>query len=211
MTPLYRFGNRVFLRLEAGVIFSSLVLFALPLTSCTIFATRPVQEMSDTAAAIKAAHEVQADTQAPELYRQANEWMIRAKNEYRLKNFALARDYSAKARRFAEQAEFESLKLGAARSDVSGFNENPAPPANRQPKKFTLSRKMHPCGSSGSSKFAAAKLTGPKKMLLVIFIGCDNDPCSSASSSEPEIVTLSYLTGSPDINLEMISSDATTS
>jgi hypothetical protein len=70
---------------------------------------------------------------------------------------------------------------------------------------------MHPCRSSGSSKFAAAKLTGPKKMLLVIFIGCDNDPCSSASSSEPEIVTLSYLTGSPDINLEMISSDATTS
>jgi hypothetical protein len=59
---------------------------------------------------------------------------------------------------------------------------------------------MHPCRSIGSSKLAAANLTGPKKMLLVILTGCDNDPCSSASSSEPDIVTLSYLTGSPDIN-----------
>src|SRR4051812_15013227 len=79
---------------------------------CSIFHSRPVQEMSDTQAAMRAAKEVQADTLAPEIYRQASDWWQRAKREYKLKNFAMAHEYADKARAFAEQAEFEAVRGG---------------------------------------------------------------------------------------------------
>lgn len=85
---------------------------------CSMLATRPVQEMSDTSAAIKAAREVQADTKEPELYRQAMEWYSKARQEYRLKNFQLALEYAKKARSFAEQAEFNAVSMGASREEV---------------------------------------------------------------------------------------------
>jgi hypothetical protein len=90
----------------------------LELSSCSILATRPVQEMSDANAALKAAVEVQADTLAPELYRQAREWFFKAKQEYQLKNFYEAKGFAQKSRRFAERAEFEAIRNGAARSDI---------------------------------------------------------------------------------------------
>jgi hypothetical protein len=91
--------------------------------SCSVFATRPVQDMSDTEAALRAAKEVQADTLAPELYRQANEWWFNARKEYRFKNFALAQEEAVKARRFAEQAEFEALRNGGNRTDVAPVDQ----------------------------------------------------------------------------------------
>lgn len=91
--------------------------------------------MSDTAAAIRAAREVQADTLAPELYRQSNEWFFRAKREYKFKNFDLARTYSDKARLFAEDAEFEAMRSGGNRTETqiadpmaSGLNPPPSQP-----------------------------------------------------------------------------------
>lgn len=81
---------------------------------------RPTQEMYDTAAAIRAAREVQADTLAPDLFRLANEWFQKARKEYKFKNFKEAKEYVDLARRYAEQAEFEAVKSGATRSDVSG-------------------------------------------------------------------------------------------
>ncbi len=98
-------------------LFARLFAFTLLLsaTACGLAATRPVQEMSNTAAAIRAAREVQADTRAPELYRQANEWFFKARQEYKLKNFKEARLYTAKARRFAEEAEYEAVASGASR------------------------------------------------------------------------------------------------
>lgn len=86
--------------------------------SCSLTATRPTQEMSNTNAAIRAAKEVQADTLAPELYRQSTEWYLRAKHEYKFKNFQLAKEYADKARRLAEQAEFDSLRNGGNRGEV---------------------------------------------------------------------------------------------
>jgi hypothetical protein len=83
--------------------------------------------MSDTAAAIKAAREVQADSLAPDLYREANEWFAKSKREYRFKNFKLAKDYADKARELAEKAEFESLRKGAVRADL-GPGPDPAGP-----------------------------------------------------------------------------------
>lgn len=108
--------------------------FATTLSACALFATRPVQEMNDTSAALRAAREVQADVFAPELYRQANEWFYRAKREYKFRNFKDARAYSAKARAFAEQAEFESIRNGGNRtggdapSDPMGLP--PPPPSS---------------------------------------------------------------------------------
>ncbi len=93
----------------------------LVLGGCSLFATRPVQEMSDTAAALRAAREVQADVLAPDLFRQSNEWFLKARHDYKLKNFKTAREFAEKARGLAEQAEFEALKSGALRSE-SGAN-----------------------------------------------------------------------------------------
>lgn len=101
-------GLLLFRLLALGIILS---------VGCSIFATRPVQEMSYSLAAIKAAKEVQADTYTPELFRLSNEWFFRAKNEYKFKNFKLAKEYAEKARHLAEQAEFESIRSGATRSE----------------------------------------------------------------------------------------------
>jgi hypothetical protein len=102
--------------------------FAIGASACSLFATRPVQEMSDTSAAIKAAREVQADTLAPELYRQAQEWFFKAKREYKFKNFALAQEYADKSRKYAEQAEFHAIRNGASRADTAA-PEAPPPPS----------------------------------------------------------------------------------
>jgi hypothetical protein len=83
--------------------------------------------MSDTSAAIHAAKEVQADSLAPELYRQSSEWFLKAKNEYKLKNFKWAREYAQKARRFAEQAEFEAIRNGGNRADQISDEVVPPP------------------------------------------------------------------------------------
>lgn len=90
---------------------------------CSVFSSRPVQEMSYTQSALRAAKEVQADTLAPELYRQAVEWFFRAKHEFKFKNFKVAKDCADKARYFAEQAEFESVRNGGNRAD-SGVPED---------------------------------------------------------------------------------------
>jgi hypothetical protein len=84
---------------------------------CSIFYGRPTQDMSDAQAAMRAAKEVQADTLAPELYREAGDWWLRAKREYKYKNFSLAHDYAEKARNLAEQAEFESIRAGGVREE----------------------------------------------------------------------------------------------
>ena len=102
-----------------SVRFALAVFGILTVISCALTATRPVQEMSDTTAAIRAAKEVQADTLAPELYRQANEWFAKARKEYKFKNFSFAQEYVLRARRFAEQAEIEAIKNGGNRLDVS--------------------------------------------------------------------------------------------
>lgn len=94
-------------------------------SGCSILATRPVQEMSDTAAAIKAAREVQADTLTPELFRQANESYQLARREYKFKNFDLARQYAAQARAYAEQAEFDAIRTKDLKDSLGGSDSSP--------------------------------------------------------------------------------------
>lgn len=102
------------------------------LNACSLAVTRPVQEMSDTAAALKAAKEVSADTLTPEVYRRATEAYFKARNEYRMKNFKVSLDYALKAKKLAETAEFESLRLGATRNSMTHSDENLSPPPPSQ-------------------------------------------------------------------------------
>ena len=75
--------------------------------------------MSDAAAAVKAAREVHADSNATDYFRLAEETYFKARQEYRLKNFARARKYADQARELAEKAEFVSIRGGAARSSLN--------------------------------------------------------------------------------------------
>lgn len=86
--------------------------------------------MSNTQAALRAAKEVQADVLAPELYRQATEWFLKARQEYRYKDFEKAHNYAVRARQNAEQAELEALKNGGIRGGNPDtlVDEFPPPP-----------------------------------------------------------------------------------
>lgn len=110
---------------------AALLLMLAALPACSVVQTRPVQEMSDTQSALRAAKEVQADVLAAELYRQAADWFLLARNEYRQKNFSEAREFLEKSRRYAEQAEFEAVRGGAQRSDLS-----PPPPPEKTAEKY---------------------------------------------------------------------------
>lgn len=106
----------------------ALAALTLQASGCAIFAMRPVQDMSDTAAAMHAAREVQADTLAPELYREATEKWLNAKKDYKFKNFKLASDEALQARHLAERAEFEAIRNGGTRTSVDA----PPDPFQRQ-------------------------------------------------------------------------------
>lgn len=106
---------------------AALVGLLAPGMGCALFATRPVQDMSDTQAAVRAAQEVQADTLAPDLYRQAQEYWLKAKREYRFKNYAESREFAKKAREFAEQAEFEAIRAGGNRMETPPDPSQPSP------------------------------------------------------------------------------------
>lgn len=101
------------------------------LWACSLAVTRPVQLMSETAAALKAAKEVNADTVTPELFQRANEAFFRAQNEYRMKNFNIARDYAAQAKRLAEEAEFEALRRGTARTSMTPGDDSNSGPSSQ--------------------------------------------------------------------------------
>jgi hypothetical protein len=93
-------------------------LFLAALSACAITAVRPAQEMSNMEVAIHAAKEVNADVLAPELFRMAQESGLKARRDYRLKNFKEAKQLADQARVFAERAEFESIRNGGHRETV---------------------------------------------------------------------------------------------
>ncbi len=121
--------NALFFLLFAGVTTTGL-------WACSLATTRPVQLMSETAAAMKAAKEVNADTVTPELFQRANEAYFRAQNEYRMKNFNIARDYAEKAKRLAEEAEFESLRRGVARTSMTPGDETSSGSSSAEPYQY---------------------------------------------------------------------------
>jgi hypothetical protein len=118
----------------------TLCFLACLVSSCSITAVRPAQEMSNMEVAIRAAKEVGADVLAPELYRNSLERGQQARKEYKFKNFMQAKALADQARIYAEKAEFESIRNGGKReavpqdplSDPSYAPEQIAPPSGDQ-------------------------------------------------------------------------------
>lgn len=69
--------------------------------------------MSLAQAAFLAAKESGADVAAPNLYRQAEDYYLKAKSAYRRKYFNKAKEYAMTSKKFSEQAEYAANRKKA--------------------------------------------------------------------------------------------------
>lgn len=81
--------------------------------SCGLTTTRPKVEMSLAQAAFLAAKESGADVHASNLYRQAEDYYLKAKSAYRRKYFNKAQEYALLSKKFSEQAEYAAVRKKA--------------------------------------------------------------------------------------------------
>lgn len=70
---------------------------------------RPVEELVLADVSLKAAQKVKADVLAPDAYRQAENYYLRAKKDYNEGYFESAKKFAVEARQTAEQAEYRAL------------------------------------------------------------------------------------------------------
>jgi hypothetical protein len=84
--------------------------FLLFFGSCGIATTRPKVEMSLAQAAFMAAKESGADVHAPNLFRKAEDFYLKAKSAYRRKYFNKAQEYALQSKQFSEQAEYQAKR-----------------------------------------------------------------------------------------------------
>ncbi len=89
-------------------LFLLVVLFQLG--ACGLVASRPKEDMSLAAAAFLALKKVKAQTLAPNLYRKAEVYYLKAKSAYRRKYFNKAKQYARLSRKLSEQAEFVAIR-----------------------------------------------------------------------------------------------------
>lgn len=80
------------------------------LGACGLTATRPKLEMGMAAAAFVAAKEAKADELAPNVFRKAEVYYLKAKSSYRRKYFNKAKQYALLSKKFSEQAEFMAYR-----------------------------------------------------------------------------------------------------
>lgn len=83
------------------------------LGSCGLTTTRPKVEMSLAQAAFMAAKEAGADIHASSLFRQAEDYYLKAKSSYRRKYFNKAQEYAILSKKFSEQAEYSAIRKKA--------------------------------------------------------------------------------------------------
>jgi len=88
--------------------------------ACGLTTTRPKLEMSLAASAYIAARDAKADTLAPNIFRKAEEYYLKAKSSYRRKYFNKAKQYAVLSKKFSEQAEYEAVR----RSALENTNSN---------------------------------------------------------------------------------------
>lgn len=81
-------------------------LIALGMASCH---PRPVDDMILADVALKAAQKVKAEVLAPDTYRQAENFYLRAKKDFQEGYFESAKKFAHRARQTAEQAEYQSV------------------------------------------------------------------------------------------------------
>ena len=82
------------------------LLLLIPLASC---AHRPLHELALADVAIKAAQKVKADALAPDAYRKAENYYLRAKRDFNEGYYDQSRKFATEARLLAEQAEYKAL------------------------------------------------------------------------------------------------------
>lgn len=82
------------------------VALSLLLASCQ---SRPVRELALADVALKSAQKVKADALAPDAFRQAENYYLRAKKDYVDGYYDSSRKYAEQARTQAEKAEYLSL------------------------------------------------------------------------------------------------------
>lgn len=96
-------------------------------------ASRPVTEMTLADTALKAAQKAKADALAPDDYRRAENFLLRAKRDYAEGYFDSARKFARDARIAAERAEYTALKkqaqLKSADPGVDGGSSSSGPPS----------------------------------------------------------------------------------
>jgi hypothetical protein len=90
-----------------------LLLICFLIAACGLTTTRPKVEMSLAQAAFMAAKEAGADIHAANLYRNAEDYYLKAKSAYRRKYFNKAQEYALLSKKYSEQAEYQSVRKKA--------------------------------------------------------------------------------------------------
>ncbi|PIP95367.1 MAG: hypothetical protein COW00_12745 [Bdellovibrio sp. CG12_big_fil_rev_8_21_14_0_65_39_13] len=80
------------------------------LGACGLATTRPKMEMALAQTAFLAAKKAEAQSQAPNLYRKAEFYYLKAKSAYKRKYFNKAKQYAVLSQKFSEQAEYAAKK-----------------------------------------------------------------------------------------------------
>ncbi len=91
--------------------------FLFILGACGLTTARPKLEMSLAQSAFLAAKEAQADSKSPTLFRKAEVFYIRAKSAYRRKYFNKAKEYALLSKQYAEEAEYEAVRIRATEGE----------------------------------------------------------------------------------------------
>jgi hypothetical protein len=93
---------------------------------------RPVEELALADTALRAAQKSKADSLAPDAFRKAENYLLRAKKDYSEGYFDSCRSHADEARRLAEQAEYQAHRKQNQIGGVSNreFAPEGAPPVS---------------------------------------------------------------------------------
>jgi hypothetical protein len=104
-------------RFALGIALTSFLF--LPLSACTS-TNRPVFQLIEASAALKAAERVQAERKSPDLFQKAQNALWQANRLYLAKEFEESRKSAILAKRFAERAEYDTEIKNSLGSGLPG-------------------------------------------------------------------------------------------
>lgn len=87
-----------------------IIILMITLGACGLTQTRPKYEMSLATAAFLAAKEAKAISLAPNLYRKAETYFLKARSAYKNKYFNKAKQYALLSKHFSEKAEYNAIR-----------------------------------------------------------------------------------------------------
>lgn len=89
---------------------SFFLLLLLAFQGCGLTTARPKLELSMATAALLAAKDAKANTLAPNLYRKAEVYLLKARSSYKRKYFNKAKQFALLSKQFSEKAEFVAVR-----------------------------------------------------------------------------------------------------